>query len=133
MVKNKFGGNKAKKGASKNQIDTGKVEVPDNEQYFGVITKVLGGGRFNVEYFKSKKVKADGIETIEYDKNSKQATIRGKMRKKVWVNLNDIVLVTERDYDNNIDIIERYTPLQVENLKKMDLLSFLDDGIVDFE
>jgi len=44
--------------------------------------------------------------------------IRGKMRKKVWVNQGDIVLVSLRDFqDEKGDIIIKYQPDEARNLK----------------
>merc|ERR1719411_316120 len=44
--------------------------------------------------------------------------IRGKLRKKVWINASDIILVGLRDYqDNKADVILKYTPDEARNLK----------------
>jgi hypothetical protein len=41
------------------------------------------------------------------------------MRKRVFVNLGDIVLVTERDFDSSkVDIIEKYLPSHMSYLKR---------------
>lgn len=44
--------------------------------------------------------------------------IRGKMRKKVWVNVGDIVLLGLRDYqDDKADVILKYMADEARNLK----------------
>merc|ERR1712018_238394 len=44
--------------------------------------------------------------------------IRGKLRKKVWINASDIILVGLRDYqDNKADVILKYLPDEARNLK----------------
>lgn len=120
MVKNKLGGNKAKKGASKNNIENIKIELPDCDQYYGFVTKILGCRRFNIDYYIPTIISKEGEAVkIDWMKFSKQGSVRPKMRKKkIWVNLNDIVLVTERDFDDNIDIINKYNPQQITYLKK---------------
>ena len=46
--------------------------------------------------------------------------IRGKMRKKVWVNQGDIVLLSLRDYqDDKADVISKYTADEARQLKKL--------------
>jgi translation initiation factor 1A len=44
--------------------------------------------------------------------------IRGKMRKRVWVNASDIILIGLRDFqDGKADVILKYTPEEARNLK----------------
>merc|ERR1739836_72438 len=44
--------------------------------------------------------------------------IRGKLRKKGWINASDIILVGLRDYqDNKADVILKYLPDEARNLK----------------
>merc|ERR1712137_1102233 len=44
--------------------------------------------------------------------------IRGKLRKKVWINQGDIILVGLRDYqDAKADVILKYNPDEARNLK----------------
>ena len=39
---------------AKNVIVTDYVELPDQDQYFGFVTKILGSGRVTLNYFKEK-------------------------------------------------------------------------------
>merc|ERR1719281_1837475 len=44
--------------------------------------------------------------------------IRGKLRKKVWINNSDIILVGLRDYqDAKADVIQKYSADEARNLK----------------
>ncbi len=64
---------------------------------------MLGNGRLEAYCF-------DGVKRLCH--------IRGKMRKKVWVNQGDFVLVGLRDFqDEKADVIQKYTPEEARNLK----------------
>merc|ERR1719150_557259 len=46
-----------------------------------------------------------------FDGKQRQCHIRGKMRKKVWVNKGDIILLGLRDYqDDKADVIHKFKP-----------------------
>ncbi|THH04002.1 hypothetical protein EW145_g5837 [Phellinidium pouzarii] len=71
-------------------------------QYAQVI-KMLGNGRLEAQCFDGEK---------------RLAHIRGKMRKKVWINQGDIVLLSLREFqDDKADVIAKYTPDEARNLK----------------
>merc|ERR1711923_641744 len=68
--------------------------------------------------------------------------IRGKLRKKVWINQSDIILVGLRDYqDARADVILKYSPEEARNLKSYgefpetvkinETVSFGEEGIDD--
>mmetsp|Transcript_32245 Transcript_32245/g.65130 ORF Transcript_32245/g.65130 Transcript_32245/m.65130 type:complete len:143 (-) Transcript_32245:62-490(-) len=103
MPKNKLGGNKAKRAKG----DAGKakkeLEFKEDGQEYGQVNRMLGNGRCECQCF-------DGTKRLCH--------IRGKMRKKVWVNQGDIVLVSLRDFqDEKGDIIVKYTADEARNLK----------------
>lgn len=65
---------------------------------------MLGNGRVEVETF-------DGTKRLGH--------IRGKMRKKVWINQGDIVLVSLRDYqEGKCDLIYKYVAEEARALKQ---------------
>ncbi|ESN98274.1 hypothetical protein HELRODRAFT_84675, partial [Helobdella robusta] len=73
-----------------------------NSEY-AQVTKMLGNGR---------------LEATCFDGSKRLCHIRGKLRKKVWINGGDIILVGLRDYqDNKADVILKYTPDEARNLK----------------
>merc|ERR1739838_257692 len=87
--------------------DTNKVkkelEFKEDGQEYGQVQRMLGNGRCEVSCF---------------DGTKRMCHIRGKMRKKVWVNQGDIVLVSLRDFqDEKGDIIVKYTSEEARNLK----------------
>ena len=69
-----------------------------------MVTKILGNSRMMVKFV---------------DASEKQCTVRGSMRKREWVNINDLVLVAFRDFGDQHDIIRRYTEDEVSYLKKI--------------
>lgn len=78
--------------------------LKEEGQEYAQCTKMLGNGRIEVACF-------DGVKRL--------ATIRGKMRKKVWVNVGDIVLLGLRDFqDTKADVILKYMPDEARQLQK---------------
>lgn len=70
---------------------------------YGQVTKVLGNGYLEISCY-------DGIKRIGH--------IRGKLRKKVWINQGDIVLVSLREFqDDRSDIIMKYSTDEARSLK----------------
>ena len=103
MVKNKIGGKKTKKGASKNNDQiTRQLLLKEDDQYYGKITNVLGSCRFNV---------------IGMDGKTYLGILRGNLQKKVWVKLDNYVLYTCRNFQHNkVDIIHKYNDDEVRKL-----------------
>merc|ERR1712210_223903 len=80
-----------------------ELEFKEDGQEYGQVQRMLGNGRCEVQCF-------DNVKRLCH--------IRGKMRKKVWVNQGDIVLVSLRDYqDEKGDIIVKYTSDEARSLK----------------
>merc|ERR1719277_2103564 len=53
-----------------------------------------------------------------FDGMKRLCHIRGKLRKKVWINSGDIILLGLRDYqDTKADVILKYTSDEARNLK----------------
>lgn len=58
------------------------------------------------------------LEAMCFDGQKRQCHIRGKLRKKVWINAGDVILVGLRDYeDDKADVILKYNPDEARNLK----------------
>ncbi|KAH6646996.1 putative eukaryotic translation initiation factor 1A [Truncatella angustata] len=67
------------------------------------VVKMLGNGR---------------LETLCFDGTKRLGHIRGKLRKKVWINQGDIILLSLRDYqDEKGDVIMKYTADEARSLK----------------
>ncbi|BAM82027.1 eukaryotic translation initiation factor eIF-1A [Cyanidioschyzon merolae strain 10D] len=96
MPKNKGkGGKNRRRGKSDNDSIKREIVFKEDGQEYGQVLRMLGNGRCEIHCF-------DGQKRLGH--------IRGKMRKKVWVNAGDIVLVGLRDFqDDKCDIILKYS------------------------
>ena len=100
---NKKGGKKHKRG-KKDGYETKALRFKEDGQEYAQITACKGNCRFDVKCF-------DGTDRI--------GILCGTMRKRKFVNLMDIVLVSLRDFqDNKCDIIDTYDDNQVRVLKE---------------
>jgi len=71
--------------------------LPDEDQRFAVVRELLGNGRLNA-------LCDDAIVRL--------GRIRGSMRsgpKKMIISKGDLILVSERDFEDKVDVIHRYT------------------------
>jgi len=106
MPKNKGKGGKNRR-RGKNENDGAKRELlfKVEGQAYAQVIRMLGAGR---------------LEIFCFDGQTRQAHIRGKLRKKTWINQGDIVLVGLRDFqDDKADVISKYTPDEARTLKAM--------------
>ncbi|KAK7710551.1 Translation initiation factor 1A [Botryosphaeria dothidea] len=104
MPKNKGKGGKNRR-RGKNENDNLKRELIFKEegQEYAQVVKMLGNGRLEAQCFDGEK---------------RLAHIRGKMRKKVWINQGDIILLSLRDYqDEKGDVILKYNADEARSLK----------------
>jgi translation initiation factor 1A len=104
MPKNKGkGGKNRRRGKNDNFSFKRELVLKDEGQEYAQVVKMVGGGRLTASCF-------DGIQRM--------AHIRGKMRKKVWVQQGDIILVSLRDFqDDQADVIMKYHPDEARALK----------------
>jgi translation initiation factor 1A len=93
-----------KTARSVNKAPKREMVFRENGQDYAIVTKILGNSRMMVKF---------------QDSTEKQCTVRGSMRKREWVNMNDIVLVAFRDFGDQHDIIRRYTEDEAAYLKKI--------------
>ena len=84
--------------------------IPSKNDILGVAIKLLGYDRVLVKC-------QDGHERV--------CRIRGKMKRRVWIRLGDIVLVSPWDFQTEIrgDLIWRYTRGQADYLRQRGLLT----------
>jgi len=100
---NKKGGKKHKRG-KKDGYGTKALRYKEDGQEYAQIKTLKGNCRFDVFCFDGK---------------DRMATLCGAMRKRKFVNQNDIVLVSLRDFqDGKCDIIDVYDNSQVQALKE---------------
>ena len=104
MPKNKGkGGKNRRRGKNENEDEKRELVFKEDGQEYAQVMKMLGNGRLEAFCF-------DGVKRLCH--------IRGKLRKKVWINQGDIILVGLRDYqDNKADVIQKYMPDEARNLK----------------
>jgi translation initiation factor 1A len=114
MGKNTGGGKKHKKTKS---LSTHKRELRFKEDLedYALVQKVLGDCRLEC-------LCTDGTERICH--------IRGKFKKRVWMTVGDIVLISLREFqDNKADVIHKYTPEEATMLRDRGEISFKDHGV----
>jgi len=104
MPKNKGkGGKNRRRGKNENEGLKRELVFKEDGQEYAQVTKMLGNGRLEAMCF-------DGVKRLCH--------IRGKLRKKVWINQSDIVLIGLRDYqDAKADVILKYSADEARNLK----------------
>jgi len=104
MPKNKVkGGKNRRRGKNENEGLKRELVFKEDGQEYAQVTKMLGNGRLEAMCF-------DGVKRLCH--------IRGKLRKKVWINQSDIILVGLRDYqDAKADVIQKYSADEARNLK----------------
>jgi len=105
MPKNKGkGGKNRRRGKNENENDKRELVFKDVGQEYAQVVKMLGNGRLEALCF-------DGVKRLCH--------IRGKLRKKVWIGVGDIILIGLRDYqDSRADVIQKYNPDEARNLKQ---------------
>jgi translation initiation factor 1A len=122
MVNNK-GGKKYKRSKNFGGNDNQQLLLPDgDQQIYAKVLKKLGDCRFEIKCF-------DGLNRI--------GKVRGKLRKKVWIDVGDYVLVSTRNLKNEFtadsglktesnkaDIFHKYTIDEVRILKKEPAYNF---------
>jgi translation initiation factor 1A len=105
MGKNTKGGKNFKK-QKKGTVKERELIFREDNQAYARIIKQLGDGRFECQIF-------------NFNSNTNIiGKICGSMRKKVWIQIGNIVLVSGRNFDSlNCDIIHKYTDEESQSLK----------------
>ena len=88
----------------KNESALKEIRLPEEGEMFGRVLKMLGGENVMVKC-------TDGV--------TRRGRIRGKLKRRVWIRDNDIVIIAPWDFKENEqgDIVWRFTLPQVEWLK----------------
>lgn len=103
MPKNKGKGGKNRRRGKNESEEKRELIFKEDGQEYAQVLKMLGNGRLEAQCI-------DGTKRLCH--------IRGKMRKKVWVNMGDIILVGLRDYqDEKADVILKYMADEARSLK----------------
>ena len=90
-----------------------RVRTPRNKEVIGIIEQRLGGFRMRVRCLDGK---------------SRICRIPGRLRRKLWMRENDIILVEPWEYasDGKGDVIFKYTPNQITWLKNHNFLKGIE-------
>ncbi len=97
------GGKNRRRGKNENDNEKRELVFKEDGQEYAQVVKMLGNGR---------------LEALCFDGEKRLAHIRGKLRKKVWINQGDIILLSLRDYqDEKGDVIMKYTADEARSLK----------------
>jgi len=106
MPKNKGkGGKNRRRGKNENLEEKREIDLKQDGQQYAQVTRMLGNGQ---------------LEAHCFDGKTRLCHIRGKMRKKVWVNAGDIILIGLRDFqDDKADVLTRYSSEEARRLKTL--------------
>jgi Translation initiation factor 1 (IF-1) len=107
MAKKNQGGKKKHRGKKQQNDRTKKLDIlKDDTTQYGKVLERKGGPHMSIRLLTGETVL--GI-------------VRGKMRRRVWMGRNDIVLVGIRDFQSDkVDIIHKYPEEHVRQLVEMD-------------
>jgi translation initiation factor 1A len=105
MTKKNQGGKKKKRG-KKQQDENKKLDIlKDDETEYAKVLERKGG-----PYLSLRLLSGDTVMGI----------IRGKMRRRVWMATNDIILVSIRDFqEGKVDVLHKYPEEHVRQLVEM--------------
>lgn len=111
------GGKKGRRTKGPQNNDTRELIFKEDEQTYGVITKLFGNSRLEVKC---------------YDDVVRACKIAGKLRKRVWMGVGDLVLVSIRDFEpTKGDVILKYTDEEAKLLKKYKEIDVLPSEVID--
>ena len=97
----------------KEQQELYRIKLPRGNQALGILDQRLGASRMRVRCL-------DGKTRI--------CRIPGRLKRRLWVRENDIIIVEPWEYsgDEKGDVIYKYTPTQVSFLKKKGYLKKIE-------
>ncbi|HHF55858.1 MAG TPA: translation initiation factor eIF-1A [Thermoplasmatales archaeon] len=87
-----------------------RVPLPNRQQgeMMAIVEQHMGGGRLRI---------------ICEDGKARLARIPGKIRKRKWIKVGDLLIIKPWDFqEEKADVIYRYTPTQVANLARRNLI-----------
>ncbi len=101
-------GGQAKNRMNRKKADQGgrDLEFKEDGQEYATVLRMLGDGR---------------LSAYCLDGKTRTCRIRGKIRKKEWINVGDIILISFRSDDSEdekADVIMRYKPDEARALRK---------------
>ena len=96
------------------EIDVSRIRLPkrEEEEMFAVVDMKVGGPHLKV-------ICDDGKERL--------ARIPGRFRRRMWIRVGDVILVKLWEWEKDkCDVLYKYSPVEVEKLKKEGYLKNLE-------
>ena len=91
-----------------------RARTPRNKEVIGVIVQRYGGNR---------------MEVRTTDGKTRNCRVPGKYKRQLWLRPKDIILIKPWEFDDlKGDIIYKYRPNEIVQLKKKNLLNNLESG-----
>ena len=115
MTKNKGKGGKGHRRSKSGAGDAFRrnLLLKEDGQEYARVSKILGNGY---------------VECTCFDDVVRRGHIRGKMMRRVWIVMDDVVLCALRDYeDGKVDIIHKYNSEEIRNLRNLGEIPVDDD------
>jgi translation initiation factor 1A len=96
------------------QQEIRRIKLPRGKECFGILEQRLGASRLRVKCL---------------DGQNRVCRIPGRLKRKLWVRENDIVVVEPWEFggDDKGDIVFKYTPSQVEFLRSRGYLKKIEE------
>jgi len=128
MSKNSGKGGKKHRKQKNQTVIKREMIWKETGQAYAIIEKMLGNGRVHLSYFTRD-------EDDRLKKNQALGIIRGTMRrKKIWIRIQDVVLVGLRDFeDGKVDILHKYDYDETKSLQSMKEIPKVEDKEIDTE
>ena len=93
-----------KKESEESPQGIGRVKLPRGREIIGIIEQRLGGNRMNISCTDGK---------------TRNCRVPGRMRRKLWLRPDDVVIIEPWELDNNKgDVLFKYRPIQAKWLRK---------------
>lgn len=103
----------------KNMQRKAELVFADENQEYALVTKMVGNGRCLLKL-------NNGLEAL--------GVIRGTMKHRAWIQVDDLVLVSCRDFqDGKVDIIHKYPADHKRQVMDMESISFVQEEKSDGE
>mgnify|MGYP006096473261 CR=1 FL=1 len=123
MGKNTLGGKKHKRAKNSNFDFKRPLQERQEGESYARVDKLLGGSRLLCECF--------DVQNGDFKITERVGTIRGSMRKRVWINIDDIILISLRGYqEDKCDIIWKYNADEIQELKSKKQLPIIKNDSI---
>lgn len=98
-----------KEEPTQEEVEISRIRMPKGSEVLGTVEMMLGGDKLRVKC-------SDG--------NTRICRIPGKLRKKVWIRVGDLVMVDPWTSQSNerADVVFRYTSTQANWLRRKNLI-----------